>query len=147
MEKSFLRTGVREVTHTVTNDGEILSTDIKDHKYLVNTKEEFFLCYSALIGAFMEMSAAEIRVFGYLLRYSSGSYVDVSKKMRIEMSTVINLNERTIFNTMPLLLEKGIVYRNDIGLYTINPKYAFKGSRDERNKALKAIIELELKEK
>jgi len=143
MKHSILKTGITEIVNAVDpNSGEILDTEVRKHTYMANTKEEFFIGYSSLIGAFMEMTQSEIRVFGYLLRYAKGVKFDISKKMRIEMSDVIKLNERTILNTLPILEEKQIIYKYESGLYQLNPRYAFQGSTTDRNNALKTIIEL-----
>jgi hypothetical protein len=147
MKHSILKTGITEVINTVDADtGELMDTEIRKHTYMANTKEEFFIGYSALIGAFMEMTQAEIRVFGYLLRYAKGVKFDISKKMRVEMGDVIKLNERTILNTLPALEDKQIIYKYDSGLYQLNPRYAFQGSTVDRNNALKTIIELGCKD-
>ena len=70
MEKSILKKGLTEITRTVDTDtGEVLDLDIKNHKYLANTKEEFFLIYSTLIGVFQKISAAEVRVYAFLLEH------------------------------------------------------------------------------
>jgi hypothetical protein len=147
MKKSYLRTNIQEITNHVDSDtGEILGTDVKQYSYMANTKEEFFMGYSALIGVFMEMSQAEVRIFGYLLRFVKGVKFDISKKVRIDMAQTININERTILNTIPSLVEKKVIYIHDSGLYQVNPRYAFQGSTVDRNVALKAIIELGCKD-
>jgi len=121
-----------EINEDEVND---LMTD-KFHSYSTKDKNEFFMCYSALIGVFMKMSQAEIRVFGYCLRYVTGIKFDISKKIRLAMAKEIDINERTILNTLPSLLEKGVLLQHEDELYQINPKYAFKGSLDNRKKAI-----------
>lgn len=143
MKKAHLKTGLREVTNYIDMEtGELLDVKVKNHKFLTNDKGLFFMGYSALIGVFMEMSQAEIRIFGYCLRYAKGVKFDISKRLRLDMAKTININERTILNTIPSLEDKGVLYRHENGLFQINPRFAFEGGRDERNNALKAIIEL-----
>ena len=143
MKNSFLKKGITEVNHFIDPEtGELFSSEVKEHRYLANTKEEFFLCYSALIGVFMEMNQAEIRIFGYCLRYAKGVEFDISKKLRLSMSNEININERTILNTIPSLVDKGLLYLRPDDLYQLNPRYAYQGSTVDRNNALKTIIEL-----
>lgn len=145
--KAHLKTGIKEVSTIVDSEtGEILDVQINEHKYLASSKEEFFMGYSALIGVFMKMNQAEIRIFGYCLRFVKGVKFDISKKMRISMSAEIDINERTIHNTLPLLVEKNLLFMHPDGLYQINPRYAYQGSTTERNHALKAIIELGCKD-
>lgn len=147
MKKSFLKTELKELETIIDSDtGEVLSTNIKKHSYLANTKEQFFLCYSSVLGIFMEMEQSEIRVFGYLLRYADGTKFDLSKKMRIDIADCTNLNERTIYNIIPNIVKKKLIFKHESGLYQINPRYAFKGSSDTRNKELKMILELGYKD-
>jgi hypothetical protein len=123
--------------------GEVIDVNQKKHTYLANTNEEFFFGYSSLVGIFMNMSQAEIRIFGYLLRYDKGVQFDISKKIRLHMASTIDINERTILNTIPSLLEKNLIYQfEDTGLYQLNPRHAFNGGHKQRNNALKVIIEL-----
>ncbi len=146
MKKSFIKNITEEVIRVIDSDsGEILSEDIRRHSYLANTKEEFFLCYASIIGIFMNMTQAEARVFGYCLRYRNARF-DVSRNVRLSMSKEIDLNERTIMNTLPLLIEKKLLYYTEDKLYGINPRYVFYGSTKERNNSLKALIELGCKD-
>lgn len=146
MKKGFLKTDVTEVITTVdAHTGEILDEDIKKHNYLANTKEEFFICYASIIGIFINISQAEARIFGYCLRYRNTKF-DISKNVRVSMSKEVNLNERTILNTIPMLLEKKLLYLTEDKLYGINPRYIFYGSTTDRNKALKVLIELGCKD-
>ena len=70
----------------------------------------------------------------------------MSKRLRVSMAGEIYLNERTIMNTLPDLLEKKVLYRHDDGLYQLNPRYAFSGSVKERNNELKVIMKLGCKD-
>lgn len=147
MKHTILKTGIIEKTNVVDSDtGELLDTFTKHHKFIANSKEEFFIGYSALIGVFMKMTQAEIRVFGYCLRYAKGVKFDISKKLRLSMSEELELNERTILNTLPTLTLKGILYKHSDGLFQLNPRYAYQGSTTERNQALKIILELGCKD-
>jgi hypothetical protein len=147
MRKSILKTGTTEVNTIIDKEtGEIIETSIKRHTYIADNKEIFFIGYSSLIGAFMEMSQAEIRIFGYCLRFAKGVHFDISKKIRLDISAFTGLNERTVLNTLPVLLEKGILYKHSSGLYQLNPRYAFEGSTAERSNQLKILIELGCKD-
>lgn len=102
--------------------------------------------YSGIIGAFMEMSQSEIRIFGYCLRYAKGVHFDISKNIRLDISRYTGINERTVLNTIPSLLEKKLLYKHESGLYQINPRYAFEGSTVDRNNELKVLISLGCKD-
>lgn len=133
------------VTQTFVIDSEtneLLEHDIKRHTYLANSKEEFLLLYTSLLGVFEKMEQSEIRVFAYLLRYADGTLFQVGKPIRMEMAKHIELTERTIYNTIKILEQKSLLFRHESGVYQINPRYAFRGSSSDRNDQLKAIIEL-----
>lgn len=146
MKKSFIKKGVTEVIRDFdSSTGELVGEYKKEHHYLANSKESFFLCYSAIIGVLVEMEQSEVRVFGYLLQYADGAKIDITKKLRVEISKVTGLNERTIYNVLPSLIDKGLIFRHDEGLYQLNPRYVFKGSTDSRNKALVVALKLNCK--
>ena len=143
MKKSFLKTSITELTSTVNIEtGEVIDTDIKKHTYLANTKEDFLLLYSSVLGIFNKMEQSEIRVFSFLLQYADGAKFSINKPIRLEISKVTDLNERTIYNTIKKLEEKKLIFKHSTGAYQVNPRYAFKGSTADRSKELKAIIEL-----
>jgi hypothetical protein len=146
MKKSFYKTGIIREDYFLDKDtGELLGHNTKKHGYIANSKEEFLLIYSSLLGVFMRMEQTEIRVYGYLLRYANGIDFSISKALRQKMAEEIDLNERTIYNTIIILKQKNLIAEND-KLYRINPRYAFKGSTVDRNNSLKAIIELGCKD-
>lgn len=146
MKQSFIKKGVTEIVRDFdSSTGELVGEYKKEHHYLANSKESFFLCYSAIIGVLVEMEQSEVRVFGYLLQYADGAKIDITKKLRIEISKVTGLNERTIYNVLPSLIDKGLIFRHEEGLYQLNPRYVFKGSTDSRNKALVVALKLNCK--
>jgi predicted transcriptional regulator len=129
------------------NTGESLDIEVRRHTYVVASKEEFFQTYSSLLGVFMKMDMPDIRVYGYLLQHlMTVSKIPITKDLRLEMSSMIHLNERTIYNTLKVLVEKGLLIRYG-KLYQLNPRYAFKGSSSDRLKALKVVLELNVKNK
>ena len=142
MTEAHLKTGTTIVTEVIDSEtGEILDTDIKTHKYLANSKEQFLLIYSCLLSAFINMTQSQIRVYGYLLRYASGIEFCITKSLRGSMSKEILVNERVIYTTIKELEEKKLLFKVN-GNYRRNPRYAFQGSSLDRSGALKAIIEL-----
>lgn len=147
VKQSYLRTGMIETEMFVDVDsGEILETNVKKHTYIANSKEEFLLLYSSVLGIFNKMEQSEIRVFSYLLQYADGTKFSIDKPMRLEIASTTELNERTVYNTVKKLTEKNLIFKYETGAYQINPRYAYKGSSINRNNALKAIIELGCKE-
>jgi predicted DNA-binding transcriptional regulator len=144
MKKTHLKTGLKEINNYLdVNTGELIDTVIKPHKFLVETKEEFLLCYSSLLGVFMNMNTSEIRVYAYLLQYATGIKFEISKSVREDIAEKTNLTERTVYTTIKVLIDKRLLIQDK--LYQINPIYAFKGSSNDRKIVLKAILELEMK--
>lgn len=147
MKKSFVKNGYLETTVVINKEtGEILETEIKQHTYLANAKEDFFLVYSSILGIFNKMEQSEIRVFSFLLQYADGTKFSVDKSIRLEISKVTDLNERTIYNTLIKLSDKKLIFKHDSGAYQINPRYAYKGSTLDRNKELQVLFKLGCKD-
>lgn len=140
--KEHLKT-VREETNTLVDvdTGEVISADVKQHKIIVGTTDEFLFIYSSLIGVMKQFTMPQIRVFACLLRYADGLRFQVGKAWREQTSKEIGIGERTVYTTLKELEELNVIYKSD-GLYQVNPRYAFKGSSLTRKDALKAIIEL-----
>ena len=146
MAKSFYKKGFTERDNYVDVDtGEILSSNERSYGYIANSKEEFFLVYSSILGIFMNMTQSEIRVYSYLLRYSSGIDFAINKGLRVKIGDEVGINERTVYVTIDSLIKKNLII-NMGDLYVINPRYAFRGSTKERDNKLKAIIELGYKD-
>lgn len=147
MKKSFLKTQLTEVNSIVDMEtGELIEQTTKKHSYIANSKEDFLLLYSSILGIFQRMEQSEIRVFSFLLQYANGTKFSVNKPIRLEISKQTNLNERTVYNTIKKLEDKKLIFKHETGAYQVNPRYAFKGSSLERNNQLKLIIELGCKD-
>ena len=144
--KAYLKT-----SHTNTREqvdmstGEIVNQEINNVKYLANTQEEFFIIYAAAIGIVEKgMSEAETKLYAHLLRnYNIGAEIGISKQLRVNLGKRLELNERTILNTLGMLVNKKLLYTTSKGIYKINPRYAYKGSTINRNRDLKFVLEVE----
>lgn len=149
MNKSVLRTRMTEVTNIIDHStGELLDVKIKKHSYIANSKEEFLLTYTTLIGVFQKLSTAEIRVYAYLLMcYPGDCKIVINDIIKQDISIKTELSTGSIANTLKKLISTDqktypLLYRLGRGTYQLNPRYAFKGSHLNRNKSLKTIIEL-----
>jgi hypothetical protein len=144
-KKSYLKTSHTNTSTVISSDGEVLEQEVNNIKYLANNKEEFFIIYSSLIGIVEKgMSEAETKLYAHLLQsYNIGAEIGISKQLRINLGKKLDLNERTILNTLGMLSEKKLIYTTSKGIYKINPRYAYKGSTINRNRDLKVVLEVE----
>jgi len=144
-KNSHLKTSHTNTYTTVTEDGTVVDQEIQNIKYLANTQEEFFIIYSSLIGIVEKgMSQAESSLYAHLLQnHNIGAEIGISKQIRIGMGKKLELNERTVLNTLGMLVEKKLIYTTAKGVYKINPRYAYKGSTYNRNRDLKVVLEVE----
>ena len=148
-QQSYLKTNLTEVNNTIDKEtGEVINIEIKNHKYLANTKEEFFLIYSTLIGVFQKISAAEIRVYAFLLQhYAVSGKIVINDIIRQDIVNKTGLTAGSINNAFTDLtsiknISHPLLHRLGRGTYQLNPRYAFRGSSQDRNNSLKSIIEL-----
>lgn len=144
--KSYLKTSHTHSEQTVVKEtGEVVHEEIQNIKYLANTQEEFFLIYSSLIGIIEEgMSQAESSLYAHLLKnHNVGADIGISKQIRLSIGKKLGLNERTVLNTLGMLVEKNLIYTTAKGVYKINPRYAYRGSTAARNRDLKIMLEVE----
>lgn len=143
--KSHLKTSHTVVNNTIDEDAVIIQQEIQNIKYLANNKEEFFIIYSSLIGIIEAgMTEAETKLYAnFLQNYLVGAEIAITKQLRINMGVRLKLNERTILNTLGMLVQKKLLYTTSKGIYKINPRYAYKGSTLNRNRDLKVVLEVE----
>jgi hypothetical protein len=116
--------------------GEVIDSSLKSHYYNSRKGEKFYIMYDGIEELFMGMESSEIRVYGYLLRYSSGLTFQLNKSERLSISEQTGLNERTIYNLIPKMLEKKILLRVKNDRFVMNPELVFHGGRDSRDKFL-----------
>lgn len=148
MKQSILKTNAVHITEVIDQEtGEIIETNVKHHKYIANSKEEFLLLYVNALPIFRGISNPAKSVYAFLLeRYNAKAVFELGGGMRGLMSKELHFAPSTIANGLTELVEAKLLYSKSKGLYQINPRYAFKGSTSERNEALKAIIELGCKD-
>jgi len=146
--ESYLKTGMTELTHIIdVSTGELIEENIKRHKYLANSKEEFMLLYVNVLPKFILLSHPAKTVYAYLLSsYDSETIFEIGGGTRALISNKIGMSSSAVANGLTELKENGLLYSHSKGMYQINPRYAFKGSTSNRNNALKAIIELGCKD-
>lgn len=142
--KSYLATRIKEVETTINSDtGEILDQNIKSHKYLANSKEEFMLLYVNMLPIFIYLSNPAKSTYAYLLsNYDSETVFEIGGGMRSRIAKELKMSTSAIANGLTELKNSKLLFSQGKGMYQINPRYAFKGSTSSRNRVLKAMIEL-----
>lgn len=144
MEKAYLKT-VYKHTHDIvdTDTGEVVDTSIKEHSYLANSREEFFLTYSSLMMILQGSADNQVRLLAYLIeKYSNGQEFSNTKDFRDIISERIDCSPRSLERSFKNLLSKGFIYKIKGTTYAINPRHVFKGSSSDRKKALKLVLEI-----
>ena len=143
--KPHLKTGFKERTTVINEDGEILEENVKTHTYVTGDKEQFFLGYVSLLSMFYsELGLPEIKVYSYILQnYSTVDEFALIKHLKDKMVIKTGLKIGTINNSLYRLVEKRLLYTTSRSVYKINPRFAFKGSSEDRKKQIKLMLELE----
>ena len=140
----------KEVTHVVNKEGESLDVTVKEYDILAGDKEEFFLCFVSLLSMFKEISGPSIKVFAYLLlNNNSGVPIAINKGIKEIIAEWIKIKSiGTIDNALLELTKNNMLIRKKEtrGVYMINPRYAFYGSKKDRDNKLLAVIRLGCKD-
>lgn len=144
MKKSFLKKSSEErVTIIDSSTGEVISDTVNVNTYLANTKEEFYLMYSSMVTGLKRISGAEARLFAaFIGRYGNGSEFSLSIGFKETLSEELALATKTIDIATRKLIEQGFILRLGRNLFRVNPMHVFRGSTTERNRQVKATIEL-----
>jgi Firmicute plasmid replication protein (RepL) len=145
LKRAHLRTSHTNTETVISEEGEILQQDIQNIKYLASTQEEYFIIYASTIAIMQkDMTQAETKLYAYLLQnYNVGSEIGITKQGRINIGKRLELNERTVLNTLCMLVTRKLIYTINRSIYKLNPRYAYKGSILNRNRALKFVLEVE----
>jgi len=144
--KQHLRKGQKETVKEIDKEtGEVISETEKQHTYMAGSKEQFFLMYATTLSIiYKDLSGPEIKLYAYLLdHYQFGTSIVITKPLKEEIGAVIGLKVGTIDNALNSLVATGLIYRTVKTMFKLNPRYAFKGSQQDRSKQLKFIIEVE----
>lgn len=111
---------------------------------IVEKEEEIIVTRELLDILEKGITQAEGSIYAYIIKNSdSRGQVNISKQIRLSMGKTLGLNERTVLNTLGMLVEKNLIYTTAKGVYKINPRYAYRGSTSARNRDLKIMLEVE----
>ena len=131
---------VEKETYVDTDTGEVLHTVERKISYLTDQNDEFLLLYIGVLIKFEQMNMSEIRVYGYLLRFAGLDSFSIGKSLRGDISAVTGLKDRTVYNTVKSLVDNGLLCLYRDGSYQVNPDYAYRGSRKDRNNAVRKML-------
>lgn len=148
MRNSFLKQSFVEKVSVVDSEtGEILNESINKTNFLANTKEQFCLMYSSLMLFYLNSSLTEVKLFSALImRYANGMSFSLGRGMRDEISQEANCSSRSLDNALTNLIKEKYIIKIGRNHFKINPRHVFKGSTNERDSQLKAVLELHCKD-
>ena len=137
------------------NTGEVLSENFESKmtKILAGDRDEFFMLYSSFIGVLTGLTPVETKVFLLLLQYSNAANsVGISKADRIVIAKKLHAeigksySEISVFRALKGLVDKRVLIKKQKSFFKINPRYYWRGSYNDRIKALKYTLEVECPE-
>jgi hypothetical protein len=148
MEKSQLKIGsVHQTDYVDTSTGDIVGSEVNFTTYLADTKEQFYLMYSSMVLVLKQSSDVKMKLFASLMeRYGKGQEFSMSKSLKELIAEECNCSPRSFDTAFTYLIKHNLIVNINTRLYQINPRHVFQGSSTDRNKALKAIIELGCKD-
>ncbi|NQZ79187.1 MAG: replication/maintenance protein RepL [Ekhidna sp.] len=141
----------QESERIITNDGEQLSLTIKTRKRV--QKDKFVMMYLEDLSGVLKLNTkGDYKVL--LALVSRAGYntneVRIQKDVKIEIAEETNLAYNSVNRAVVSLTQKNLIIRKVFqgkairGIYTLNPKYFFKGSDIERHNVLQTIFEYEI---
>lgn len=144
--KQQSRTFRETVERTVDSEtGELIDVSVHKHNYLAG-EEEFFLVYTSLMNVWerWDLSTSDLNLFAYLCnRYSNGSEFTITANIRNEIAELTGRKPTTFNNTTRALIDRKLIIKVSPRSYKLNPRYIFKGSSKNRNKALIEILSID----
>lgn len=122
---------------------EVLEVETKYIQILINP-DEFALVYAGLWNVLLEqpLSKSDIDLFGYLIQhYADGTMFSIPTQMKELLAKKTGKSASSYSNSVRHLVKYRLIIpiAPNSRTYTINPRYAFKGSSGDRNRA---VIEL-----
>lgn len=141
-----LRTFREEIEKTIDPEtGEVIDLAVHKHNYLAG-EEEFFLVYTSLMNVWerWDLSTSDLNLFSYLCnRYSNGAEFTITSNMKAEIANISGRKPTTFNNSTRALIDKRLIIKISPRSYKLNPRYIFKGSSKNRNKALIEILSID----
>lgn len=153
--KYIMKIGVKK--HTVVNNyvdshtGELIDVDIqvKKESVVFNSKESFFMGYSAIIGVLNKLNGASVKVLQWscIKADYNTNRISLQRVVCEEIAESLGLSYSAVKNAIVSLVKSGVFVREGVALYRINPKYYWRGDSASRSEAMKFILEFEFNNK
>lgn len=140
-----------ESERVITEDGEVKSITIKTRKRV--QKDKFVMMYLEDLSGVLDLNTkGDYKVLLSLVSRAgyNTNEVRIQKDVKTEIAEETGLAYSSVNKAVVSLTRKKLIIRKVFqgktirGIYTLNPKYFFKGSDIERNNVLQAVIEYEL---
>jgi len=147
MKNDFLKSSNSRVNTVIDEStGEILSETTSVTMYLANSSKEFYLMYASMLSVLKGSSDPKINLLaGLIERYSKGQEFSMSRGLKDLIAKECNGSSRTFDRAFTVLKEENLIIEVSPRLYRINPKHIFQGSSKNRDKSLKLLMEIGLK--
>lgn len=143
--KEHLRTSKQVIEQIVNPEtGEVEDIQVTNHQYLAGNPDEFYLAYTALLNVWAkwDLSVSDLNLYAYLCKnYANGTPFNISEYVKKEVANITGRSATSFNNSPRALVSKGLIIRVSNKTYKINPRYIFKGSSSNRNKALFEILQ------
>lgn len=127
--------------------GEIIDTDvqIKTHKIIVASKDQFAFMYSSFIGTLKHLTGTDVKLLTYIslkAEYNTNIVMLVLPFLK-NLSTELDVSVHSLKASTMRLKHHKIIIPLGSGAYRINPRYYWKGDATNRISTMKFILELE----
>lgn len=134
---------VKEISSIVVNEttGQVIET-IETEVVKVVTQDAFMQVYlEDNSGLFNIKNNSELQVLLQLWKRSvfDTNEVIIVKQIKIEIANAIGTKLQNVNNTISSLKKKKLLISKARGVYFLNPKYFFKGYKENRPKVIKLV--------
>lgn len=146
-----IKNGAKEtiINNYISEDGELLETtvDVKHHKIFVSERETYSMMFGSVIGLLDGLDKISIRVMVWCSQNCllNSNVINLGKPYRAAMCKEFEMADQTIKNSISILKNKGALIPVGCGTYKLHPRYFWRGDMGTRRKALKYILEIELR--
>jgi hypothetical protein len=126
---------------------ELLDTvsDVRKEKIVVDSREQFALYYSSIIGALKDLNGLDVKLLMYCTMNSSynTNMISLTNPFLKDAARTYGSTVGSIRNSITRLCNKNILIKEGSGAYRINPRYFWRGTTAERKRTMKYVLEVE----